>query len=307
MADVFDAELEHAIALDPDDPALFAVYADWLQQAGSARGELAAVQLAREAGDDQKLAAREAELLDEHAAIVRGPAQADGYRIEDHCNEVTYRGGFWRAITFSGPLRVLQALVAHPSARLLHSLAVGYLDGTTDDYAPAVAAIAAAHLPVLRVLRLGDVPEGQSALAGFGDRTCGSLAALAAACPRLETLRLLCPRFELGAHPTLRTLDARLGATPDSVARLADAQLPALAALDLGFETLEDAMYPELRWSLTTLDPVPGSRALTVRLWPMPPEGDLAERLVERGAARFAGVEICEDLDADDTGGAYAM
>jgi len=39
----------------------------------------------------------------------------------------------------------------------------------------------------------------------------------------------------------------------------------------------------------------------------MPAEGDLAQRLVERGAARFAHVEVCEDLDADDTGGAYAM
>ena len=178
MSDVLDPALEQAIARDPDDRAAFVVYADWLQQAGNPRGELAAIQLARETADTPAMQAREDALLEEHADVLCGPPLADGYRIPDHCNEVTYRGGFWRSIVFSGPPHVLAALVAHPSARLLHRLAIASLDGAEDDYTPAIEILSSARLPVLRELRIGDLPEGQSALAGFADRTCGSLAAL---------------------------------------------------------------------------------------------------------------------------------
>src|SRR5512143_1029906 len=43
------AALEASIVADPADPAAYAVYADWLQRRGDPRGELIALQLARDA------------------------------------------------------------------------------------------------------------------------------------------------------------------------------------------------------------------------------------------------------------------
>src|SRR5205823_2755322 len=40
-----DAKLEDAIASDPTNDDNFAVYADWLQEQGDVRGELAGIQL----------------------------------------------------------------------------------------------------------------------------------------------------------------------------------------------------------------------------------------------------------------------
>lgn len=321
----FDERLEETIAQNPDDRAAYAVYADWLQQAGDPRGELAAVQLARESGDTRELAAREEALLETYADAFAGEPQRDGYRIPDHCNEVEYRGGFWKAVRFSGPERVLRALVDHPSARLLQRLGINHVDGSSEDYRPAIELIAAGRWRALRELSLGDMPEGQDALVGYGDRNCGSLDALAAACPRLETLRLLCPHFELrGGHPNLRTLDARMGASPESVATLVAETLPALVTLELGFliddSEGEDALYPALRWDEHVLDALfahPPPRLERIRLWGLRDDAGLADALIARGRAAFADsrqdgavtIEVlsADELEVDDANGTYIL
>lgn len=314
MSDVFDERLEEAIARDPDDPAVRQVYADWLQQAGNPRGELAAVQLARELDDSPALRAREAELLAAHADDFAGAKQADGFRIPDHCNEITYRAGFWKSVQFSGTSRVLEQLVAHPSARLLQRLMINYIDNSDEDYTAAIGIVATARWPALRELVIGNLPEGQSELAGFGDRNCGPLAALADVCPRLDVLRLLCPMFEAGDHPTLRMLDARLGATPASIVQLALASLPNLQILDLGFDNFaadDDAAHPLLQWEAVALDPLferPPPKLERLRVWPMGDGEAVVAKLVERNRGRV-NLEIMsgDDYQLDDPYGTYIL
>ena len=126
-------------------------------------------------------------------------------------------------------------------------------------------------------------------------------------------LRLLCLRFELGSHPTLRVVDARIGAAPAAVAKLASANLPALEVLELGFDAFEhedEGIGPELRWSGGTLDPLLAKPpAPLLRLWPMPDDAELGAQLVAKAATRFERVERCsmDQLEEDDTSGAYTL
>jgi uncharacterized protein (TIGR02996 family) len=317
MAEPLDPALEARICEDPDDEARWRAYADWLVAQGSPRGELAAVQLARKCDDSPALAAREAELLVEHAALLRGSYAARYTRFLDDLCTVRYEAGFWRKLSFSGSAAELGLVLAHPSARLLHTLHVHYVDGCSDAYDSAITALATAEPrpSALRELRVGVMPEGQSDLVSFGDRTCGNLGALARACPRLTTLRLLCPSFDLGhqALPSLRVLDARTGASPSSLAALARARLPQLEQLDLGFETAheDDVMWPVLAWPDDALDELlaaldvamPALRRL--RLWPMPnaPEHPLLARLAD-----MPRIEVCDwDGAEDDADGTYEL
>ncbi len=149
-------------------------------------------------------------------------------------------GHVWRKVGFSGPRSVFKKLLQHPVAQKLHTLTVAGRNGTSSEFKNAIADLAAGPpLASLRELRLGVLPEGQSA-GSFGKLKCSDLSALATACPRLEVLRLLCPGFVAGAHPTLRVLDARLGALASSVASLASAELPKLEELHLGYEVDQD-------------------------------------------------------------------
>ncbi|MFY0540648.1 hypothetical protein [Nannocystis pusilla] len=118
-------------------------------------------------------------------------------------------GKAWRKVAFSGPLKILAKLVKHPVAQTLETLTIVDIDEKSDK---AIRVLAEGPpLAALRELRLGFLPEGQDGLVGFEERNCGDLTALSRACPRLEILRLLCPGFVAGDHPTLRVLDARTG------------------------------------------------------------------------------------------------
>jgi uncharacterized protein (TIGR02996 family) len=294
MSEPLNPELERAIAVAPDDPHGFLVYADWLVEHGNPRGELALAQLA---GD----AKREAELLERHAAAFH----------TDH-GAVRYRGGFWRELRCAVVPAVLAELLAHPSARLLYRLAVDWCDD-------AVEALAAARpLEALRVLRLGDMPE-RLEFTGFGGRTCGDLDRLGAAAPRLDTLRLLCPGFALGDHPTLRVLDVRMGVTQQALERLGSARLPRLEQIDLGFDPEDLTGIRRILWPDEALDPLLASATLpalrVLRLWPMVPDPDEVEsvgELVERiqGSPlgqRLERLEVVDwrTLEADDPDGDY--
>jgi uncharacterized protein (TIGR02996 family) len=171
----FNEDLERELAESPDDRATFTAYAAWLTAQGSPRGELAAVQLEREVGASKALEAREEELIAANAALFRGAhATRHSKWLDDFTTKLTWRGGFWRAVNFSGPRATLAALLAHPSARLLHSLAIAAIDDEEESFDGALEELvgARATLGALRTLRLGNIPEGQTALAGFGDRAC---------------------------------------------------------------------------------------------------------------------------------------
>lgn len=318
VTEPLDATLERGIHEDPDDDARFQVYADWLAAQGSARGELAAVQLARERQDTPELAAREAALLDEHAAQFRGvhPTRYTQW-LEELCT-VRYKAGFWRWLTFGGSAAQLGLVLAHPSARLLHTLRIHDIDDHSDDYGPAIAALAAAGPPLagLRELRIGNMPEGQSEGASYGERECSNLGELALACPRLERLRLLCPNFDLGGRTfaNLRWIDARMGASPDSLNAIARAWLPKLEQIDLGFETSpeDEVMWPSLSWSEDALDEL--LRAIDIampalrriRLWPMPHGFD--HPLIQN-LADTPRIELCDwdDSAQSDASGTYQL
>jgi uncharacterized protein (TIGR02996 family) len=271
-------ELERAIMLDLDNQASWRVYADWLTAHGNQRGELIALQLALEHEDTPERRARESALI----ASLRTPALE---RIESHLVERAYtngdeprvtnpRGGFWRQVVFAGPPAVLLELLAHPSARLLRTLTLG-----SEDFQSAIEALASSPpLEALRELRIGVLPEGND-LADFDQRSCGDLSALTRACPRLEVLRLICPHFVVGAHPTLRVLDARVGAAPDSVAGLARASLAKLEELHLGYEyERNDDSSPicceAIEWGEDALEPLLDGDVLPALerlfLWPSP-------------------------------------
>jgi len=122
VVDARNLELEAQILEDPEDPAAYLVYADWLQDAGDPRGKLIAAQAARAAApNDEALAAAERELLDAHRDALLGPElAAERISFDWHC-------GFWRAVhlgSFGWSPRPasddhLARLVAAPSARFL--------------------------------------------------------------------------------------------------------------------------------------------------------------------------------------------
>ena len=69
-----DRVLEDAIAAAPEDPSVYLVYADWLQQRGDPRGELIVVQDALRAKPrDRALLAEQDRLFEEHSDLLRGP------------------------------------------------------------------------------------------------------------------------------------------------------------------------------------------------------------------------------------------
>lgn len=250
-----DPALEQAIQAAPDDAAARARYADWLVAHGNPRGALARCQIALEQEPrSKKLRAQEKELLDAHAAQIRGGyGGAHGGFLADFCS-VTYRGGFWHTVAFSGLAPVLAAVLAHPSARLLDTLTLSYLEAGARYDAGVGALCQTGPHAALRELRIGSVPEGQDELVDFAERTTGPLDALAQACPRLQVLRTLCPRFGAVSHPALRVLDARMGAAAESLDALADSRLPALEELHLGVYADEEDLYPALRWEDGALD-----------------------------------------------------
>ena len=321
MTEPFDPALEARIDDDPDDDACFHAYAEWLVAQGSPRGELARVQLARAREDSPQLAAREATLIETHAALLRGVYESRyTHWLDDFC-VVRWHAGFWRRIEFSGTAEQLRLVLAHRSARFVQVLHIRGIDDYSEIYDSAIAAIAEAgpRLGALRELRIGEIPEGQDASVGFGDRTCTNLGELARGCPRLTTLRLLCPTFDLGTQPfpRLRWLDARTGASPASLVALARARLPRLEQLELAFDANpeEEAMWASLCWPEHALDELLAALDVAMpalerlRLWPLPYEPDhpLLARLAGTPRIEVADWGALTEKDDDDADGTYEL
>ncbi len=116
-------DLEAAIETNPDDPAAYAVYADWLQAQGDPRGELIALQTAAwRAPGDKKLARLANRHLAAHETTFLGALAGLGAVIvEWHC-------GFIRALRFRTDAtridRLLRSILRHPSGRFVQSIVI---------------------------------------------------------------------------------------------------------------------------------------------------------------------------------------
>jgi uncharacterized protein (TIGR02996 family) len=284
MADDSGPSLEAAIDDDPDDPAVYSVYGDWLQRRGELRGELIALSLAAEAqraaNPRRKPPAQVAlgKLLARHAAALLGPLA----RLVPDLGDPTAPPFIWRcgyiarAELAAAPERpvapIVGALLRLPSGRFLRELAV-----KTDGEAPAVVAILEADAP--RSLR-------ELELHGLVD--LGDLGGLWGPLERLHRLTVTGRRFELGALQLPGLQRARFSATELSsacVQAIARAPFPRLERLELRFGSrgADLATFEDLRPLLQRTD-LP---ALThLRLKHAPYAGSIVRELVAAPLAR---------------------
>ncbi len=236
LPDAEAAALEARITEDADDDAAYAVYADWLQRRGDPRGELIALQLAREAelarggGARSKLATAIGALVERQASVLLGGLAALVPDVRALAAEpLVWRRGFvHRVVLDSRPDRDLGAIVAqilaHPSGRLVRELAIRSDDL---DEAHRVVDALCEHAP--------------PALAELDLRVRGQLLDLGALWPAVGGLRRLTVTargFDLGAlrlprAERARFLSARLSS--DNLRSIAAAPWRALQRLEMRF------------------------------------------------------------------------
>jgi len=245
------AELEAAIAADPDTPDPYAVYGDLLQERGHPLGALIAIgqERLRRPGSAAVHAAHRSHLA-AHSERLLGPlADHQGMLLDVSwymgfiraCRVIAYDRAYDRAHHWARerPIdlgHVTRWLLDRPGpARFLQKLVVGI--GPRDDgaYGRVCAAIARRPRPTLRSLSLGDYPAEAFAAAP---------ASAAVAWPMLPGLRELVVRHpELALAPlelpALERLYVRAYAT-DVPALLAGADVPALERLALRIDRSMD-------------------------------------------------------------------
>lgn len=269
-------ELEAAIEANPDDPAAYIVYGDWLCQRGDVRGELIALHWAGKL--DEASALIEAH-QDQLWGRVAGALAASRQHPAARGRATSWRWGFLESLWLSDQLDaadrahgdgrrgfdtagVLGELLAQSSTRFLRELTIGTF-ALDDTYRRVAEVIARRPRPTLRALTLGD-NHPDDGLAQIGD-----LSPLAAALPNLAQLTLiggaiapgparpprlaeLCVSTNHSQHdslpelcvepwPTVTTLRLWLGIntlSPASLVPVLDGQrFPRLAHLELGLTT----------------------------------------------------------------------
>ena len=263
-------ELERVILDDPLDPDAWLVYGDWLEEAGDPRGELVAVQ-ARHARDPGN-----PELLDAQRTLFRRHGDALTGGLHEYLTprgrvgpllRLSWEFGFiWTANVAPSGHSIdelaagLRALLAHPSARFLHVLALGAPPG--NDWRRVVSILGDAAERPLRILLLGDSrpasPDPRPAFAPLGD-----LSGLWPALPHLRCLELRGGTMTVGSLelPSLRELVVETSALQrETVRSLCSRRWPHLEKLELWFgdrrctSTLADlellfdgTLFPSLR------------------------------------------------------------
>jgi uncharacterized protein (TIGR02996 family) len=181
--DVVEQDLLDAIARDPEDPAPYLVYADWLQGRGSPRGELMTLQNATEdrPGDhrisDAALAhvrANAAFYLGELAPLIDEPDYLElGWRCGFIASAVLTWNRRWRGRPVHdgpSPAGVLRALLTLDAARFLTRLVVEPTSGLDARF---IADALAEHPPrALRELWIGPRdPQSATRDAELGELT----------------------------------------------------------------------------------------------------------------------------------------
>jgi uncharacterized protein (TIGR02996 family) len=243
-----DANPELAQLVDeaPDaDTSAAQVYADWLQAQGDPRGELAAIQLQREAEPKRKdLQKAEKALLGRDTDRWLGKLAPYGDLLQ-----LSWHAGFLRvariANTFdrfeeedsggesSSIEEVLGLLLDEPSARFLRNLTVGIVTFEDNEYGGVARVLGKRYLPSLRSLFLGDFHSEETELNWSG---LGNLQPLYAALPNLRSLKLRSGAMQLGSIvlPRLERFEVITGGLDSKAARaIASAAWPGLRALSI--------------------------------------------------------------------------
>lgn len=238
------AEFEAAILADPDDPAPYLVYADWLQGQGDPRGELIVLQH-KEANDAiaAHFAAHPALLGPFGTFAAAEPAKHKWSRGKEL--KLAWRWGFidtidisWgmydRGGTSESAAAEMRELLVHPSARFVRRLAVGPTPGDDGMYMRGVDAAVAEHAPAsVRELVWGRAGEWDISSTGTG--ALGAI--LTRLAPGLRKVRASGGDIELAPAlvlPELRELSIETGAlSAEALDRVIEARWPKLASLDL--------------------------------------------------------------------------
>jgi uncharacterized protein (TIGR02996 family) len=249
-ANVANAKLAQEVDEHGDDA--MQVYADWLQDQGDPRGELAQVQL-RLAKDPKNKALKKTEkaLLKTHAETFLGKLVNAGKLLE-----LEWRAGFiYKArlaasydYDYGGddedgeegenktkPLDVVETLdilLSHPSARFMRELVIGLVGTDGENSYGRVNKILAKHyLPALRTLVLGDFTQDESEVSwSYLD----NLAPVWAAVPNLTTLKLKSGTMTFGSIvlPKLESFEVETGGLGSKEAKaIATARWPGLKSL----------------------------------------------------------------------------
>lgn len=223
-----DPVLEAHCRASPDDPAPWAVYADWLIEHGDPRGEIAALHLRGNAG-------RAAELLAVHHATL--------CPIDPRYVTFELRHGFAIGATLKLALyedttdltTATETLLASPMADLLERLRLGLAAfGHGNNWRPAFERIAhSAVADRLRVLRFDAYDYDDCMMHWIED---ADFSGLWHCFPVLEELRLRGDRMTVGTLdlPRLRTYIREATALgPGEIEAITDRARPALAHLEL--------------------------------------------------------------------------
>jgi uncharacterized protein (TIGR02996 family) len=173
------AAIERQIDDDPDDPAGYLVYGDWLEARGDPRGTLIALHAARLAGDSPELRAAEAALLAEHRELLPAQDLDPGPSVEWYL-------GFWRSLSV-GAVRSVDQLAPAGPERLAGSAAGARL----------ASLLAHGSARFVREVQLRGMPESVFGLLGAAHRTLRSVDVMASALVTDAGLRSLRPLREL--------------------------------------------------------------------------------------------------------------
>ena len=250
-----NAELEAQCLEHPDDPAAWAVYADWLIAHGDVRGEIAALALAGKHGDAKRLV---------------GAQLRELCGTDDGTFELEFRHGFAVRATISVDVDgsdlledVTRAFLASPMARFVERLRFGLAaHGNDNDWGPTLHAVAtsprAAHIRELRFDHY-DYHQSEISWTPFGD--------FSGAWEKLPALEVLHVKSGAGGNlgtldlPNLRTFIRESGGLARSeIHAIVSARWPRLEHLEIWFGS---SMYGA-EAELSDLRPIFQARGLPV-------------------------------------------
>ncbi len=266
-------QLEAAFYQNPDDPAAWTAYGEWLDSIGDARGEL--IELSLQDGGmfaKKRRDKRIDEITREHQGAWMGPelakihqrAEKEGWEGFDETLKLEWRHGFidrlrvatWYDWQGPAPIEMLRVVLRSPASRFLRKLVIGNLlgDSGESDYSRCVLAISkAGKLPSLRHVHIGDFEQEECEISWA---EVGDVSKLYPVAPNLETLRVRGAGIALGRlqHARLRRLVLETGGLPAKAARsVAAADLPELVELEVwlgdenyGAEATTDMFAPIL-------------------------------------------------------------
>lgn len=241
------AELEAAIAADPDDVANYLVYADWIQTLGDPRGSLIVAHI--EAARDRRAQPRADAVLAAHRELFLGPF-ADHVGYDGAPLRLTWRYGFIRELAVDGRFlrlrdyNLLASVIGHPSLRWLETLRI--VIPSSDDSARIqriIDTLATTDWPSVRTLAIGDIGWLYNRLVDdefmIGiDTWWADVGPLWRRFPNLRHLIVGGDPVELGtlAFPELTHLELDAATIPyPAAAAIANARCPRLTRIDLRY------------------------------------------------------------------------